>query len=246
MPRLLTYNVHACVGVDGKLDVDRVAEAIALCKPDIVALQELDVGRRRTGKVDQAHAIAERLGMRFHFNAAINVAEERYGDAILTPLSMRLVRAAPLPTLPEFTVLEPRGAVWVEIEVEGVKLQVINTHLGLVPREQRVQVADLLGERWLSDDRCVDPVILCGDFNAPSRTRPYQALSGALRDAQRALKPRRTQATFPSQAPFLRIDHLFVSPGVKVLDVQAADGPIMRVASDHRPLWLDFELTSGG
>jgi endonuclease/exonuclease/phosphatase family metal-dependent hydrolase len=54
MPRILTYNVHSCRGTDNKLDVGRVAEVIAQSRPDIIALQEVDVGRRRTGKVDQA------------------------------------------------------------------------------------------------------------------------------------------------------------------------------------------------
>lgn len=241
MPRILTYNVHSGIGTDRELDVGRIAEAIARCRPDIVALQELDVGRERTRGVDQAHEIAERLGMRFQFNAAMRVAEEQYGDAILTHLPMRLVKAAALPTLPEFTVLEPRGALWVEITIGGRKLQVINTHLGLVPREQRAQAAALLGEEWLSHARCVDPVILLGDFNAPSRTRPYRMLAATLRDAQKALN-RRTQPTYPSRMPVLRIDHLFVSRSVKVLDVQAATAPLMRIASDHLPLWMDFEL----
>ena len=246
MPRILTYNVHQCLGTDRRLDVDRVAEVIARCRPDIVALQELDVGRNRSRGVDQAHALAEKLGMRFHFNAAMKVAEERYGDAVLTPLPMRLVRAAALPTLPEMTLLEPRGALWVEIELDGGKLQVITTHLGLMPREQRAQVAALLSEDWLAHPDCLDPVILLGDFNAPSRTRPYQALAGALQDAQRALKGRRTQPTYPSRLPILRIDHLFVSRGVRVLNVEAADAPLMRLASDHLPLWMDFEFKDGG
>ena len=58
-----TYNVHRCLGTDRRLDVGRIAEVIAAEEPDIVALQEVDVGRARTGGVDQAHRIAERLGM---------------------------------------------------------------------------------------------------------------------------------------------------------------------------------------
>ena len=59
MARILTYNVHRCVGTDRRLDVARVAEVIAAQSPDIVALQELDVGRARTGGVDQAHRLAQ-------------------------------------------------------------------------------------------------------------------------------------------------------------------------------------------
>jgi endonuclease/exonuclease/phosphatase family metal-dependent hydrolase len=63
--------VHRCVGVDGRLSPERIAEVIASCQADIVALQELDVCRARTGGVDQAHMIARRLGMEMHFHPAL-------------------------------------------------------------------------------------------------------------------------------------------------------------------------------
>ena len=113
MVRLLTYNVHRCVGSDGKLDVARVAEVIAAHAPDIVALQEVDVGRARTGGVDQAERLARRLGMAFHFNANVKVEEELYGDALLTVRPERLVKAGRLPGDPRLPFLEPRGALWV-------------------------------------------------------------------------------------------------------------------------------------
>ena len=115
MPRIMTYNVHRCMGVDHKLDPGRIAAVIAQARPDIVALQEVDVGRSRTGGVDQAHAIAARLGMAFHFNAALKVQEEQYGDAILTSGELTLVKAGALPGSPDFKRLEPRGALLVTI-----------------------------------------------------------------------------------------------------------------------------------
>lgn len=245
MTRIMTYNVHSCVGVDGKLDVGRVAAVIAQCKPDIVALQELDVGRMRTGGVDQVHAIASRLDMTFHFNCALELAEEQYGDAILTTLPMRVVHSGSLPTLPRVRGLEPRGALWVAVEIDGTEVQIINTHLGLVPMEQRAQAAALLGKEWLGHEDCRDPVILIGDFNATSRYAAYAALAGRLRDAQFDLRRkglRRTTPTFPSRFPVLRIDHMFVSPGIEVTDISAPNGPLARAASDHLPLVADFKL----
>jgi hypothetical protein len=52
--RIMTYNVHSCVGMDGRLSTSRIARIISQCRPDIVALQELDVGRGRTGSIDLA------------------------------------------------------------------------------------------------------------------------------------------------------------------------------------------------
>jgi endonuclease/exonuclease/phosphatase family metal-dependent hydrolase len=246
MPRLMTYNVHGCVGVDGKLDVGRIAAVIAKSRPDIVALQELDVGRARSGRVDQAHEIASRLGMRFHFNAAFGVAEEQYGDAVLTPLPHRLVKTGALPTLPR-TRLERRGALWVEVEVApGVALQVINTHLGLVPLEQQGQVAALLGSEWIGRSDWRAPGVLLGDFNANSRYAAYRRLASRLRDLQcgpsgERLAGRRVR-TFPSRLPVMRIDHMFLTAGIEVEAVFAPGDPLARVASDHLPLIADLTV----
>jgi endonuclease/exonuclease/phosphatase family metal-dependent hydrolase len=242
MPRLLTYNVHRCVGTDRRLDVDRIVGVIAEHDPDIVCLQELDVGRARTGMVDQAEAIAAGLDMSFHFNAAMMVEAEEYGDALLTRHPERLIRKGGLPTIRGIPGLEPRGAIWAAIEIGGATLNVINTHLGLVPREQRLQAAALVGKEWLSDARCTGPTILTGDFNATSITRPYQTFVRHLADCQRQLGLRQTVKTFPSGFPAIRIDHAFVSPEIRITGVKAPFSPLARVASDHLPLVVDFEI----
>jgi endonuclease/exonuclease/phosphatase family metal-dependent hydrolase len=187
MPRIMTYNVHRCVGADRKADPRRIANVIASCEPDIVALQELDVGRLRTGGVDQARSIAHHLGMSFHFYPAGQFEEELYGDAILTSLPMRFVKAG---RLPGSATLEPRGALWVSVATDGAEIQIINTHLGLVPFERSMQVDALLGPSWISNPSCTEPVILLGDFNAGSQSRVYRRLSTRLRDAQIGLHRR--------------------------------------------------------
>lgn len=246
MPRLLTYNVHRCVGVDRKLDVGRIADVIAEYAPDIVCLQELDVGRARTGHVDQASVIAQHLAMSVQFHPAMKVEAELYGDAILTTRPERLVRAAALPTMPALKGLEPRGALWSAIDFDGVTVNVMNTHLGLIPREQRLQTEALMGEDWLGDPACIGPTILTGDFNATSITRPYQTLARRLDDAQRRLGLKPSIKTFPSNFPAIRIDHCFVSPEIRVTGVQAPSSLLARTASDHLPLIIDFEIDLSG
>ena len=241
MVRLLTYNVHRCVGTDRRLDVGRVAEVIAAQSPDIVALQEVDVGRSRTGGVDQAHRLAQRLGMAFHFNAAFKVEEEQFGDAILTRLPERLVRAGPLPGHPRFPQLEPRGALWVEIETPGGVLNVINTHLGLVPREQRIQAAALAGADWASAATDM-PLVLLGDMNATPRNAAYRILGARLAEARRVAPFSHRAPTFPSTFPVLAIDHVFVSERVLVDAVRTPLDPLSRLASDHLPLIVDLSL----
>lgn len=219
---------------------------IADHEPDIVCLQELDVGRARTGGVDQAQAIADRLSMSVRFHAAMRIEAEEYGDAILTRWPERLVRSGALPTIKGIPGLEPRGALWVKIAIEGVELNVINTHLGLVPREQQLQAAALVGKDWAGHPECTAPTLLAGDFNATSITRPYRTIAARLEDCQRQLGLSPSVKTFPSGFAAIRIDHVFVTPDVRVTGVKAPFSPLTRMASDHLPLVVDFEVQPAG
>src|SRR6188768_47680 len=95
--RVMTYNVHGCIGTDRRLDAGRVAQVIASCDPDVVALQELDVGRTRSGAMDQPRAIADRLGLHMDFLSARDCDGGRYGNAVLSRHDVVLVRGACLP-----------------------------------------------------------------------------------------------------------------------------------------------------
>lgn len=242
MPRLLTWNVHRCVGRDGKCSPERIARIIAEQNPDIVALQELDVRRSRTGRVDQAEVIARTLGMTHHFHPAYRVMEEAYGDAILTARPSRMVKGGALPGVGPLSGLEPRGAVWATVHVGGAELQVVNTHLGLRGHERIVQVETLLGHDWIGGPHCREPVILLGDFNAVPRSRVYARITRALSDAQCTGLRRKPQATFPARLPFLRLDHVFVSKGVEVSRAETLRTREARMASDHLALIVDFTL----
>jgi endonuclease/exonuclease/phosphatase family metal-dependent hydrolase len=240
--RILTYNVHRCLGIDGQLSPARIAEVIASCEADIVALQELDVKRARTRGVDQAQAIAEELCMHLHFHPAIRVMEELYGDAILTHRPSKLIKAGPLPSWGSKTFVEPRGALWASVNFNGTDFQIINTHLGLRGPERLRQVDALLGLEWLGAPAAREPIIVAGDFNAIPRSRVYRRLTSHLNDAQSTLASPRLQPTYPARAPFLRIDHVFVSRKVEVLKAETIKTRLARVASDHLPLAVDFRF----
>ncbi|MBB1250764.1 endonuclease/exonuclease/phosphatase family protein [Rhizobium sp. G21] len=237
--RALTYNVHSCRGSDRRHDPERIAEVIAESGAEVIALQELDVGRKRSGGIDQAEVIAAHLKMRSHFHPALHVEEERYGDALLTALPSTLHRAAALPSRGE-----PRGALWIEIDVHGRKLQVFNTHFGLSSPERTLQAETLLGPGWLGHERCRRaPTLLLGDFNAVPSSRAFRVISRSMTVAA----PRREgrwRATFPARWPLLRLDHVFHNNRLKLIDARVIDTPLARKASDHLPIVAEFELLS--
>jgi endonuclease/exonuclease/phosphatase family metal-dependent hydrolase len=236
--RILTYNVRHCRGTDGRVSPARIAEVIASCRPDIVALQELDVGRARTGRVDQAEAIARDLRMHMLFHPSIQVMEEQYGNAILTTRPATLIKAAPLPGR---AGLEPRGALWASVQLDDDPFQIINTHLGLRRLERLLQIETLLGPDWLGHPACREPVVLVGDFNALPRSGAYRRLTERLADAQ-VRQGTRPIATFPSRWPLARLDHVFVLGPIDVMRAQAVRTPLARIASDHLPLVVEFRI----
>lgn len=232
---VLTYNVHGCVGTDRKLDIDRVATVIKATNADIVMLQELDVGRQRSGGADQAHELAARLEMAYHFHAALHIESEQYGDATLTRHPLHLVRSGHLPS-----VGETRGAIWVEVTIGDQKLNVINTHLGLRRSERLAQIRELHGPDWLGSDRCrQNPTIFGGDLNAVPSSQAFRNVTLQTQMCSKS-RWRRYTPTFPSRYPILRLDHIFHSHDLEMTAISAIETANAKTASDHLPLLARF------
>ncbi len=238
----MTYNVHSCIGMDGNLSPERIARVINQYAPDVILLQELDVGRNRTDGVDQAQHIAYILAMDCHFHPAMHYAEEKYGNAILTHLPMRIVKTGILPRLKHKVNSEYRGALWVAIEVDDKEVQLINTHLGLKRRERMKQVEMLLGTEWLANGLCSDPVILGGDFNALPSSKVCKKLNNYLHDAQSTMKGHIPVGTFYRKFPKVCIDHIYLSSNIDVLNIQVPRTKMVQMASDHLPLIVDLSI----
>ena len=241
--RVLTYNVHNCAGMDGTVSPHRIARVIEREQPDVVALQEIDVGRTRTAGTHQAALIARYLEMDYRFHAAIQVAEEQYGDAVLSRFPLEVVRAGALPYRTGWLVDEPRGALWVRVRLGGNRrVNVFNTHFGIWRRERRLQAEALVGGEWLQDPRCRGPVILCGDFNSTPSSPVYAAIGRHLNDAQEWLLGHKPRGTFPGRFPLHRLDHIYVSGHFEVTDARVPRTHLARVASDHLPLVVELAV----
>jgi endonuclease/exonuclease/phosphatase family metal-dependent hydrolase len=241
--RVMTYNVHRCVGRGGTDSFDAVADLCAASSADLIALQELDAPTTDDGDgVHHARDLAARLGMRYLMLRTFRrLADRDYGHAVLSRHPIELRRAA-LFAAPAGVTWEPRGAIWARVTLgAGRAVDVITTHLGIVRRQRRLEADELVGDGWLGHAELGPTRILCGDLNALPRSAAYRRLTGSLRDAQR-LVPGRPRATYPSRLAVARIDHVLVSPD---LDVRASDvprSPAVRRASDHRPLIVDLAL----
>ncbi len=243
--RVMTYNVHSCHGMDGKISPRRIASVIERYNPDVIALQELDFGRVRSQRHDQPRLIAEKLGMHLAFCPTVVEHDEQYGHALLSAFPMKVIRTDVLCSGRRSERLQPRGALWVCVEIEGIRLNFMNTHFGLRRSERLAQATDLLGRNWIGAMGENERLVLCGDFNMFPRSIPYRALTRRLRDVQGDTVHFPPLNTFSTLRPMMRIDHIFVSRHFVPTRILVPRNHLTRVASDHLPLIADLTFQEG-
>jgi endonuclease/exonuclease/phosphatase family metal-dependent hydrolase len=232
---MMTYNIHGCVGTDGRRDIERVARVAEEQAPDLFVLQEVDVGRERSGRVDQAEELACLLGMQAHFTCAFESDGGRYGIAMMASHDLDIESEGCLPARGD----EVRAAQWARLRLGGIHVDVLHTHLSVRPRDRRAQMAELLTTRWIERRSKYPHLIVCGDLNALPFSSVYRTLNRKFVDVQRATNGR-PKATWPSFLPVARVDHIFAGRGFRVLKSSVPKTPLTQVASDHLPLVADL------
>ena len=235
--RIITYNIHRCIGGDHKVSPERISDVIAAYQPDVVALQEVDCGQVRPASYDQAAIIAERLNFQ-----TVWIERERCGNTILSRYPMKRVKAGGLHKPRRWHTLARRGALWVEVEAFGNRIQIINTHLGLTHSSRLNQARVLAGPEWLNSPDCRPPVILCGDFNTQPGSTVLRLLEENLKNVEKLKVNGDTEKTWPSSHPLLSYDHIFISDDLVVESVSVPTDGVVRIASDHLPFFIQLSL----
>lgn len=242
--RVMTYNIRAAMGTDRRRSLERVAEVIAAEAPDIVALQEVDFHRRRSGGVDQSERIGELIDMRPLAGASFDDPEGgSYGNALLTRGRAKLVRHSPLPTIEG---RERRSAMWARLRTRKGAIDIVGTHLSFRMRDRRRQAQALLGRGWLGSGEMLDAHLLCGDLNCAEGGPGCRALRSRLRDAPTPLRRRRAMRTWPTRLPMRRLDFILSSPALVIQSLRVVRTPPARVASDHFPVLAEIDWVRGG
>ena len=227
--RVVTYNIHTCVGVDRRYDPGRISTVLREINADIACLQEVDARRRSGRHANQWAYLGAATGCRVVTGTGVCQPRGRFGNAILTRFPVLSARVIDL-TVAGY---EPRAAIDADVLIVKRVLRVIATHFGLHAAERRQQANRLmaaLGEPVSANRREAHALLLMGDLNE------WRGRSGAIRSLDRHLGPSAAARTFPSWMPVLALDRIYADGPAVLRDVGVHHSPLARLASDHLPL----------
>ena len=246
--KVMSYNIQIGATTQNpgwdvkKFNLDAIAEVIREQDPDIVALQEVDRLRSRSGKADQVVYLAEKLGMYWAYSPSYFDIETRegrgmYGNAVLSKYPIvssyahTLWRRGQLMPGEYDWVIEKRSILETKIDVNGRLINVFSTHLSTTADQRQIQTAEI--KTLLTQMK--GPKILMGDFNAKPQDPEMKNLSryvdvleqSPIKGSQRATWPNGTASTEA-------IDYILVS---KEWELKEAKVVIEETgASDHNPI----------
>ncbi|MFK7850234.1 MAG: endonuclease/exonuclease/phosphatase family protein [Akkermansiaceae bacterium] len=237
--RVLCYNIHFCKGADERFDVERIAKVIRAEAPDLVALQEIDVRTKRSGKVHQLQMLAELTGMHGRFGPTQDYHGGLYGNGILSRHPFEDLLIEPLPYTPASrdVITYPRGLIAATVSLgEGRSIRIVSTHFQHNLEEDRVAQAKAVNELFGDAEKDQIPTILAGDINARPGSEPMKVLG----DHWEHVAGIEMDQISAEEGGKWEIDHILLRKGDKL---SAKETKIIddRTASDHRPILAVIE-----
>jgi endonuclease/exonuclease/phosphatase family metal-dependent hydrolase len=225
--RIVSYNVHACIGRDGRFMPERIADVVEPLDADFLVLQEVE--DRSFAGTTVSEFFGSRLGMRAYRGVTLRRQDADYGNLLLSKHEARVH------VLHDISVAggEPRGCVEADYDIGDLHVRLFATHLGLRARE-RLQQVERLAPALRRDD--ADLRILAGDINE------WRPAGRVLRALHGIFEPSPRRRTFPSHLPAIALDRILVSPRRALKELRTVATAECRVASDHLPLVCDIML----
>jgi endonuclease/exonuclease/phosphatase family metal-dependent hydrolase len=232
--RVMTYNIHVGVGMDKKLDLQRIADVINDQHPDLVGLQEVDRGVKRTEGKDEIAELARMTSMNYVFAHNLDYQGGQYGVAILSRFPIGAIDHRKYENKRE---AERRGMIRVEVNVGGKTISFVTTHLDYQYEDGRVFEAEQLFG-FLSALKA--PLIVVGDFNDEPAGSAYKLMVAGFEDAWIRSRAKSGGLSYPADKPVKRIDYIFTRQSDRIRAKTA--WIVNTLASDHLPVVADLEM----
>ena len=221
-----TWNIRKCIGLDRKRDPHRTARVIAGIGADVVALQEADKRLGRRPAALRAELVEAETGMQVADAGGHDDSIGWHGNAILLAPGLTVTDRLSV----HLPGLEPRGALFMDVEGKGRAFRVVAVHLGLLRSYRRAQLATIRTRLDALEDR---PTLVLGDFNEWSDTTGLEPLGDFTVHA-----PGRS---FHAARPVAALDRIATHGGFELRDAGVIETRDTRVASDHLPVWAKFK-----
>ncbi len=225
MLRVASYNIRKAIGTDRKRDPARIMDVLAEIDADVIALQEADrrFGRRKSAIPTE---LIEDHGL--HMAALDGKPDSigHFGNAFLFSSAVKIVRAGEI----KIPHLEPRGAIFADIEHQNGKMRIIGMHLDLSGLRRRQQIRSILAQAEAISPAL--PLLLMGDCNEWS---PHGGSLGEFVGFHFAPTP----PSFHSRRPVARLDRIIGCKRLEFRDAGTHHSLKARYASDHLPVWAD-------
>lgn len=239
---VMVFNIHAGKDAAGSGNLDAVAALARDVRADLVLLQEVDRGTKRSGKVDQVKVLGDASGFAAAFGRSLDYDGGQYGIAALSRAGFDAQFTESLPVAPIQAraggSYEPRAALVVVARTPIGRLTALNTHLD-ASREETFRLQEVARVLAIIERsrKSKLPMIAGGDFNAePGSEVHKRVLAAGLRDSWLECGEG-DGLTYPADKPIKRIDYLFLTGALKCTRARVIDTRI----SDHRPLLVTVQ-----
>ncbi len=238
--RLLSYNIHKGIGGrDRRYRLERAIEVVERENPDLICLQEVDHGVKRTRHDDQPTRFVESFRPAAHLyqlNVRAKTGTGGYGNLLLSRWPLLTHHHVSI----RLEARKPRGAQLCVVQTPEGPLHLIHWHLGLNEKERHWQAAHLLSHALFREGRHL-PTLIVGDFNDWRNTLGRKGVLGA-EGFHQVTAPLSRFRSFPSYLPMTALDKAYVRGPIAIRHARIARSRLARDASDHLPLVVDFHL----
>jgi len=226
-PTFMTWNIHNAIGVDDSFNLDRLVDAIKREDPDVLALNEVDMGALKTSFVDIASYFAHKLNMYYYYGYSFY---KHYGNALLSKYPIINAEIIELPLI--VTSAEPRSLIKAKMEINSSFWTVYVTHLSTKSADRLAQVPFIVNQ---INQETFERTVWMGDFNFEPTDTEYGLINSTtplnFTDTYSYLNsdPGYTGHFNDDFVPQKRIDYIMCSPDI----IPTLSDVTCSIASDH-------------
>lgn len=171
-PTFMTWNIHNAIGVDDSFDLDRIVEQIKLQDPDVLSLNEVDLGALKTSFVDIGTYFAHKLKMYYYYGYTFY---KHYGNVLLSKYPILKAAIIKLPL--KISSAEPRSMIKATLEINSSLWTVYVTHLSTKHQDRLAQIPFIIEE---INQSSFENVVWMGDFNFEPSDIEYGLINSTI------------------------------------------------------------------